>query len=197
MPKNTPLKKEVRKIPKNFRLFAEDVRRLKLGAEKNGNTRCNLSSVCPALKSSRKMGSHEPHRSRTRPDPDEPQTAAQGFAMLDRQESADERISTPPSGCWVPELAARYRDPRVSSAAWLEDALAAPGFGQQARVCRRNGDRLRGDAKTPRGRFANWLADSEGEVVAPAPITPPFSTSQPARPCHHRAHIFRIPYAPT
>jgi hypothetical protein len=36
MSKNTPLKKEVRKIPKNFRLFAEDVRRLKLGAEKMG-----------------------------------------------------------------------------------------------------------------------------------------------------------------
>ena len=36
MPKNTAPKKEVRKIPKNFRLFAEDVRRLKLGAEKMG-----------------------------------------------------------------------------------------------------------------------------------------------------------------
>ena len=36
MPKNTPPKKEARKIPKNFRLFAEDVRRLKLGAEKMG-----------------------------------------------------------------------------------------------------------------------------------------------------------------
>ena len=36
MPKNTPPKKEVRKIPKNFRLFTEDVRRLKLGAEKMG-----------------------------------------------------------------------------------------------------------------------------------------------------------------
>jgi hypothetical protein len=34
MPKTTPPKKEVRKIPNNFRLFAEDVRRLKLGAEK-------------------------------------------------------------------------------------------------------------------------------------------------------------------
>jgi hypothetical protein len=31
MPKNTPPKKEAQKIPKNFRLFAEDVRRLKLG----------------------------------------------------------------------------------------------------------------------------------------------------------------------
>jgi hypothetical protein len=36
MPKNTPPRKEARKIPKNFRLFAEDVRRLKLGAEKTG-----------------------------------------------------------------------------------------------------------------------------------------------------------------
>ena len=36
MPKNTPLQKPVRKIPKNFRLFTEDVRRLKLGAEKMG-----------------------------------------------------------------------------------------------------------------------------------------------------------------
>jgi hypothetical protein len=36
MPKNAPPKKEARKIPKNFRLFAEDVRRLKLGAEKMG-----------------------------------------------------------------------------------------------------------------------------------------------------------------
>jgi hypothetical protein len=36
MPKNTPPPKPVRKIPKNFRLFAEDVRRLKLGAEKMG-----------------------------------------------------------------------------------------------------------------------------------------------------------------
>jgi hypothetical protein len=36
MPKNTPPKKEARKIPKNFRMFAEDVRRLKLGAEKMG-----------------------------------------------------------------------------------------------------------------------------------------------------------------
>jgi hypothetical protein len=36
MPKSTPLKKEVRKIPKNFRLFPEDVRRLKLGAGKMG-----------------------------------------------------------------------------------------------------------------------------------------------------------------
>jgi len=36
MPKDTSPKKEVRKIPKNFRLFAEDVRRLKLGAEKMG-----------------------------------------------------------------------------------------------------------------------------------------------------------------
>ncbi len=36
MRKNTLLKKEARKIPKNFRLFAEDVRRLKLGAEKMG-----------------------------------------------------------------------------------------------------------------------------------------------------------------
>jgi hypothetical protein len=36
MPKNTPPQKEARKIPKNFRLFAEDVRRLKLGAEKMG-----------------------------------------------------------------------------------------------------------------------------------------------------------------
>ena len=36
MPKNTPARKEARKIPKNFRLFAEDVRRLKLGAEKMG-----------------------------------------------------------------------------------------------------------------------------------------------------------------
>ena len=36
MSKNTPPKKAVRKIPKNFRLFAEDVRRLKLGAEKMG-----------------------------------------------------------------------------------------------------------------------------------------------------------------
>ena len=36
MRKNTPPKKEARKIPKNFRLFAEDVRRLKLGAEKMG-----------------------------------------------------------------------------------------------------------------------------------------------------------------
>ena len=34
--KKAPPKKEVRKIPKNFRLFAEDVRRLKLGAEKMG-----------------------------------------------------------------------------------------------------------------------------------------------------------------
>jgi hypothetical protein len=32
----TPRKKSIRKIPKNFRLFAEDVRRLKLGAEKMG-----------------------------------------------------------------------------------------------------------------------------------------------------------------
>jgi hypothetical protein len=36
MPENTPPKKEARKIPKNFRLFTEDVRRLKLGAEKMG-----------------------------------------------------------------------------------------------------------------------------------------------------------------
>jgi hypothetical protein len=36
MPKNTQPKNEARKIPKNFRLFAEDVRRLKLGAEKMG-----------------------------------------------------------------------------------------------------------------------------------------------------------------
>jgi hypothetical protein len=36
MSKNTPPKKEARKIPKNFRLFAEDVRRLKLGAEQMG-----------------------------------------------------------------------------------------------------------------------------------------------------------------
>ena len=36
MPKNTLPRKEGRKIPKNFRLFAEDVRRLKLGAEKMG-----------------------------------------------------------------------------------------------------------------------------------------------------------------
>jgi hypothetical protein len=36
MPKNTLPKKEARKIPKNFRLFADDVRRLKLGAEKMG-----------------------------------------------------------------------------------------------------------------------------------------------------------------
>jgi len=36
MPKNAPPGKEARKIPKNFRLFAEDVRRLKLGAEKMG-----------------------------------------------------------------------------------------------------------------------------------------------------------------
>jgi hypothetical protein len=36
MPKNKPPKKEARKIPKNFRLFTEDVRRLKLGAEKMG-----------------------------------------------------------------------------------------------------------------------------------------------------------------
>ena len=36
MPKNTPPKEPVRKIPKNFRLFAEDVRRLKLGAEQMG-----------------------------------------------------------------------------------------------------------------------------------------------------------------
>jgi hypothetical protein len=36
MPKITPPRKETRKIPKNFRLFAEDVRRLKLGAEKMG-----------------------------------------------------------------------------------------------------------------------------------------------------------------
>ena len=36
MPNNTPPGKEARKIPKNFRLFAEDVRRLKLGAEKMG-----------------------------------------------------------------------------------------------------------------------------------------------------------------
>ena len=36
MPKNKPPQKPVRKIPKNFRLFAEDVRRLKLGAEKMG-----------------------------------------------------------------------------------------------------------------------------------------------------------------
>jgi hypothetical protein len=36
MPKNTSPKKETRKIPKNFRLFPEDVRRLKLGAEKMG-----------------------------------------------------------------------------------------------------------------------------------------------------------------
>jgi hypothetical protein len=35
MPKNTPGEERgARKIPKNFRLFAEDVRRLKLGAEK-------------------------------------------------------------------------------------------------------------------------------------------------------------------
>jgi hypothetical protein len=35
MPKNTPReKRSPRKIPKNFRLFAEDVWRLKLGAEK-------------------------------------------------------------------------------------------------------------------------------------------------------------------
>jgi hypothetical protein len=36
MPKNTPPKEPTRKIPKNFRLFAEDVRRLKLGAEQMG-----------------------------------------------------------------------------------------------------------------------------------------------------------------
>jgi hypothetical protein len=36
MPRNTLPKKEPRKIPKNFRLFGEDVRRLKLGAEKMG-----------------------------------------------------------------------------------------------------------------------------------------------------------------
>jgi hypothetical protein len=36
MPKNTPPKEPVRKIPKNFRLFAEDVRRLKLGSEQMG-----------------------------------------------------------------------------------------------------------------------------------------------------------------
>jgi hypothetical protein len=36
MPKSTPPRKEARKIPKNFRLFAEDVRRLDLGAEKMG-----------------------------------------------------------------------------------------------------------------------------------------------------------------
>jgi hypothetical protein len=36
MPKNTPPQKPVRKIPKNFRLFAEDVRRLKLGAGRMG-----------------------------------------------------------------------------------------------------------------------------------------------------------------
>jgi hypothetical protein len=37
MPKNTPREERgPRKIPKNFRLFAEDVRRLKLGAEKMG-----------------------------------------------------------------------------------------------------------------------------------------------------------------
>jgi hypothetical protein len=46
--------------------------------------------------------------------------------MLDRQESADERISTLERVLGA-ELAARYRDPRVSSAAWLEDALAAHG----------------------------------------------------------------------
>lgn len=32
----TPPKKPVRKIPKNFRLYPEDVRRLSLGAEKMG-----------------------------------------------------------------------------------------------------------------------------------------------------------------
>jgi hypothetical protein len=36
MSRNTPPQKPVRKIPKNFRLFAEDVRRLKLGAEQMG-----------------------------------------------------------------------------------------------------------------------------------------------------------------
>jgi hypothetical protein len=41
------------------------------------------------------------------------QTAAQGFAMLDCQESADERISTLERVLGA-ELAARYRDPRVS-----------------------------------------------------------------------------------
>ena len=49
-PKNTPPKKEARKVPKNFRLFADEMRRLKLGAEKMGVLRCNLSSVCPARK---------------------------------------------------------------------------------------------------------------------------------------------------
>jgi hypothetical protein len=36
MSKNTPPKKEARKVPKNFRLFADEMRRLKLGAEKMG-----------------------------------------------------------------------------------------------------------------------------------------------------------------
>jgi hypothetical protein len=36
MPKNTPPRKEGRKIPKNFRLFPEDIRRLNLGAQKMG-----------------------------------------------------------------------------------------------------------------------------------------------------------------
>jgi hypothetical protein len=36
MPKNTPPRKEGRKIPKSFRLFPEDIRRLNLGAQKMG-----------------------------------------------------------------------------------------------------------------------------------------------------------------